>query len=440
MAITLNVNGTDYVIPEKGDAQNSTPAVDWGVTVTQWMSAVTAGMLQSKGGAFPLGSEVDFGATYGLKSAYYKSRAANPAASGIVRLGNTESVKWRNAANSADLALAVSAANKLTYEGIDLQPLTTRGDLIVRGASDNIRLALGASGLVLKSDGTDVVWGSVAGTGDVVGPSSAVDENIPVFDGVTGKLVKDSGFSVSGISASAIPPKPMIYQDTFNTTEVKVFATAAAPARVIINGTVYTNTSDKVCDSTVSGRNGYVDSETSIRYLYAIPPTSGTTFDVVMSSVDPGSGGPTGFPNWSYLGAFTTMQVPPVTGDWDVKVFRSKNGVYKLMGDFGGSNDNHTGDTSWTSFSMPAPVTAIGLSGMLGIGGVVGAYGKLSGSSTPGSQEFQQQCQNLSAITWLAIQLVYTVTAGTAYYQTSDAAATVRFFSNGWTENLSDYP
>lgn len=36
--------------------------------------------------------------------------------------------------------------------------LTTRGDIITRGASDPQRLAIGASGYVLSSDGTDAVW------------------------------------------------------------------------------------------------------------------------------------------------------------------------------------------------------------------------------------------------------------------------------------------
>jgi hypothetical protein len=37
------------------------------------------------------------------------------------------------------------------------------------------------------------------GTGDVVGPAGAVDRNIPVFDGVTGKLIRDSGVSMDDV-------------------------------------------------------------------------------------------------------------------------------------------------------------------------------------------------------------------------------------------------
>jgi len=34
-------------------------------------------------------------------------------------------------------------------------------------------------------------------TGDVVGPASAVDGNLAVFDGVTGKLIRDGGGGVT---------------------------------------------------------------------------------------------------------------------------------------------------------------------------------------------------------------------------------------------------
>jgi hypothetical protein len=39
---------------------------------------------------------------------------------------------------------------------------------------------------------------SASGSGDVVGPASAVNNNVVLFDGVTGKLIKDSGLTLSG--------------------------------------------------------------------------------------------------------------------------------------------------------------------------------------------------------------------------------------------------
>jgi hypothetical protein len=44
--------------------------------------------------------------------------------------------------------------------------------------------------LNIDVDGT---LNAVVNSGDVVGPASAVDENLPIFDGVTGKLLKGSG-------------------------------------------------------------------------------------------------------------------------------------------------------------------------------------------------------------------------------------------------------
>lgn len=40
------------------------------------------------------------------------------------------------------------------------------------------------------------------GTGDVVGPAGAVDGNIAIFDGVTGKLIEDSGINISQINTT----------------------------------------------------------------------------------------------------------------------------------------------------------------------------------------------------------------------------------------------
>jgi hypothetical protein len=40
--------------------------------------------------------------------------------------------------------------------------LTTRGDLLTRDASTPVRLPIGAAGTLLRSDGTDAAWGTVA--------------------------------------------------------------------------------------------------------------------------------------------------------------------------------------------------------------------------------------------------------------------------------------
>ena len=61
-------------------------------------------------------------------------------------------------------------------------------------------LALGANGTFLKSNGAGVApsFATPAGSGDVVGPASAVNDRVVFFDGVTGKLIKDSGLTLAG--------------------------------------------------------------------------------------------------------------------------------------------------------------------------------------------------------------------------------------------------
>lgn len=68
------------------------------------------------------------------------------------------------------------------------------------GNGDVIELALGASGTFLKSNGASSAptFATPAGSGDVVGPASSVNNNVVFFDGVTGKLIKDSGLTLSG--------------------------------------------------------------------------------------------------------------------------------------------------------------------------------------------------------------------------------------------------
>jgi hypothetical protein len=61
---------------------------------------------------------------------------------------------------------------------------------------NNVTLtALGSATKYLNEAGAYV---SIAGGGDVVGPASSTNNNVVLFDGLTGKLLKDSGLSLSG--------------------------------------------------------------------------------------------------------------------------------------------------------------------------------------------------------------------------------------------------
>jgi len=125
MAITRTVNNTSYSIPGKSET-------GWS-SLTNYLAALSDYCLKTDGGARTLLAELNLGATYGVKQAYLKSQASNPSSAGIIRLGNAESIGWRNAANGADKLLKVNSSDILEYDG---NPITT--------------LALGAGNTVLR--------------------------------------------------------------------------------------------------------------------------------------------------------------------------------------------------------------------------------------------------------------------------------------------------
>lgn len=61
----------------------------------------------------------------------------------------------------------------------------------------------GNAGKFLTTDGSTASWGTPAGSGDVVGPSSATDNAIARFDTTTGKLIQNSVVTVSDTGAMA---------------------------------------------------------------------------------------------------------------------------------------------------------------------------------------------------------------------------------------------
>jgi len=149
--ITLTINGNNYQFPEPND-------IEWGQNVTDWASAITNGMLQKAGGSFTLLAEVDFGATYGVKSAYYKTRSSNLADAGPFRLARTDVINWRNNANSANLSLSVDASDNLLFNGASLlSGLITNADVDPAAAIDLTKLAPMTANRVLLSDASGYI-------------------------------------------------------------------------------------------------------------------------------------------------------------------------------------------------------------------------------------------------------------------------------------------
>lgn len=144
MSTSVTFNGTSYTVPAIADAS-------WGTNVGTYLIAIASGCLQKTGGSFTLSTaDVDFGATYGLKAVYFKSKTANIAAAGVVQLAKTDVISWRNNANGADLPLGITSGDVLTFNSVPL-----------------LYLALGSAYTVLQmnSGATAYTWATPTGTG-----------------------------------------------------------------------------------------------------------------------------------------------------------------------------------------------------------------------------------------------------------------------------------
>ena len=111
------------------------------------------------------------------------------------------------------VATAGLADDAVTYA--KMQDVSAASKLLGRGdggAGIVQEITLGANLTMSGSTLSATAPGSGAGSGDVVGPSSSTNNNVALFDGVTGKLLKDSG-------------KALIAADIVNTPAGNIAAT-----------------------------------------------------------------------------------------------------------------------------------------------------------------------------------------------------------------------
>jgi len=155
MSTTVTVAGVSRTVPATGDS-------GWGTNVSNLLIdlATSSKVLQTASTTFTLtAGDIDYGATYGLKSTYYKSRATNPSSAGSIRLGNTESIGWRNAANSTDLLLTSSASDRLTYGGVNVPTISSTDTLTNKTLTSPVISTISNTGTLTLPTSTDTLVG-----------------------------------------------------------------------------------------------------------------------------------------------------------------------------------------------------------------------------------------------------------------------------------------
>lgn len=161
------------------------------------------------------------------------------AANRVLRSNGTDP-SWAQVALATDVTGALPIANGGTGQatqtaGFDaLSPVTTRGDIIVRGASNNVRLAVGAANRVLRSDGTDPAWGQVALTTDVTGTLPFANGGNGLFNQTTTAVAVNNTtsettvYTVNIVGGSLSTNKKLVYEGVFKATSV------ATPPQIVI--------------------------------------------------------------------------------------------------------------------------------------------------------------------------------------------------------------
>lgn len=186
MAQNITFNGVVYTIPDVGDDS-------WGLNLSNFFIAIPQGTLQKSGGTFTLSNDINFGATYGLLSNYFKTRGANPSSSGLIRLNLTDTIAWRNNANTADLSLAINASDELTFNGATFQPggnyiTELTGDVTALGPG-SVAATIGANkvldSMIRQSAGLSLIGRSANSTGNVADITAATDNSVLLRSGTS---------------------------------------------------------------------------------------------------------------------------------------------------------------------------------------------------------------------------------------------------------------
>lgn len=326
---------------------------------------------------------------------------------------------YKNVISSAASPCAINASHKVAYASLKRKP-----------AADNTISAL-----------TVVAAGSLPNTTDdssmgIFVLAYRTSEGTLIFPQLKRELLSGDHFnigqSLSWFERIASSHKPSFKTNTSDNTQIKVPGSSTSPACVFIDGKLYVNTSDATLDVNTSGRNGLdtgtVASNTPY-YLYAIPATSGRTFDLVCSTADP-STGPTGFSSWSYIGAFCTF-----SGSATLPYFQSSDGITQFHLESESESLTSATRTSKTFQTMPTLVkrALFQMSITSGASDKTGIISSTDSATDAAAITRQSNSVDNKAWAWVPIFTAQTI------WMTSDTSSTFVVELYGWQENPKEY-
>lgn len=351
-----------------------------------------------------------------------------------------------------------STAGTLTFDAnIVIRDHITSNTVTITTASSPVTLTANQVGYVAKNmkpaSNQTITSITVVSAGSL--PNDATDGNMGLLvlfhrtsDGTclipwAGRELLDGdhwqfGVALSWYERKASARKPR-YNSTTDQSQVDVPASAKAPAVVLINGKLYANTSGANMDLDTAGRSGLdtgAKAANTPYYLYAIPPTSGRTFDIVASVTAPSGAGPSGFADHSYIGALATE-----SSSTDIEAFQAANGTY--MSDEEIEVETHTGTTSLTTKTFAGMPTTV-LQAWIRLeedASSSGHTGRAQGANNGGIPDVAV-VTSVSAGTGDDVRthgFIPIITAQTIYIQTTDGGNLVSCFLFGWIEDPMEF-
>jgi len=266
--------GQTFNLPLNREPKSS----NWGVEVSNFLIHIANKAIPKTGGAQSLETELNFGSTAGLAALSLKGVTGTIAASGFIRLANGvadngNAVVWRNAGNSADLALKANASNRLEFDAVAVSTISSTDSFTnktLTDATNHISAAVLDSGTLpdarIQATGVtqhvgSIVHQSLSGKGinDHAAIDLAISASASHIANVTTNPHNVTKTNVGLGNVDDVKQLPNSYLDTDNTLAadsdvkvpsqkaVKAYADTKIPSNYLdTDGTLATNSDSKV--------------------------------------------------------------------------------------------------------------------------------------------------------------------------------------------------
>jgi len=227
MPINVVVSGVTIPYPLTGET-------GWGNNATKFATQVASTTLQLAGGNFSILSDVNFSANgFGLISPYYKSSTSNIASAGVLRLASSDTIDFRNNANSGNIALSKDSSDNLLWNGNIISPSGAGPVTSITGTANEI-IASASTGAVTLS------------TPQGIGTGSS-----PTFSGLTLSSLSTAGIVHNTVTTGQLTSSLIVNADVSSSAAIAVSKLAA-----LTDSTMLYSNSSGVITSTSAPTNG----------------------------------------------------------------------------------------------------------------------------------------------------------------------------------------